>query len=199
MTAYFFREAEEVGRVFRGGAACWRTVFIVRTSSSNGWRKRAARWRTCPISQQFLGSGTMPWKRTVAAGVNTAAGTDFAAGDSLFVPDVFNCAYKVHINEAGEAGTSLHPAELLHLGTVGGAHALDLEQRIGNFDPGREADMVIIDPSRWRSLEDSLDWGLSVDDPVKRSRGRLFIVLMACNEIAVTVTYVRGRRLSTSQ
>jgi guanine deaminase len=36
----------------------------------------------CPVSQLFLGSGTMPWKRTVASGVNIAAGTDFGGGTS---------------------------------------------------------------------------------------------------------------------
>ena len=162
--------------------------------------KRMAETQTsvahCPISQQFLGSGTMPWLRTIASGVNVALGTDFAGGDSWFIPDVLNAAYKVHINEPGVYGVALNPAELLHLATVAGARALDLEDRIGNFDQGREADMVVVDPSRWESLAHSLEWGLRADDPVKRMHGRLFTVLMACNEVALTETYVRGRRLN---
>jgi guanine deaminase len=150
----------------------------------------------CPISQQFLGSGTMPWLRTIASGVNVAIGTDFAAGDSWFIPYVLNNAYKVHISEPGAASVALHPASLLHLGTVAGARALDLEDRIGNFDAGREADMVIIDPAKWESLDHSLKWGLRSDDPEKEKLGRLFTVLMACHEIAVTETYVRGRKLN---
>jgi guanine deaminase len=150
----------------------------------------------CPNSQLFLGSGTMPWLRTIASGVNVALGTDFAAGDSWFIPYVLNTAFKVHISEPGESGVSLHPAALLHLATVAGARALDLEDRIGNFDPGREADMVVIDPSKWEPLANSLEWGLRSDDPVKRTQGRLFTVLMACNEVALTETYVRGRKLN---
>ena len=150
----------------------------------------------CPISQQFLGSGTMPWLRTLSSGVNVGVGTDFAGGDSWFMPDVLNAAFKVHINEPGPFGVSLHPAQLLHLGTIAGARALDLEDRIGNFDPGHEADMVIIDPSRWEPLANSLEWGLHSVDPVKRMHGRLFTVLMACNEVALTETYVRGRKLN---
>jgi len=161
--------------------------------------KRMAETQTsvahCPISQQFLGSGTMPWLRTIASGVNVALGSDFAGGDSWFIPDVMNAAYKVHINEPGVYGVALNPAELFHLATVAGARALDLEDRIGNFDPGREADMVVIDPSRWEALANSLEWGLRADDPVKRMQGRLFTVLMACNEVALTETYVRGRKL----
>ncbi len=149
----------------------------------------------CPTSQLFLGSGTMPWRRTVAAGVTVAAGTDFAAGDSWFIPEVLNAAFKVHISEQGEAGVALHPAELLHLGTVAGARALDLEDRIGNFDPGREADLVVIDPARYEPLANSLEWGLSAPNPETASHGRLFTLLMATNQVALAETWVRGRRL----
>ncbi len=149
----------------------------------------------CPNSQLFLGSGTMPWRRTIASGVNVAAGTDFAAGDSWFIPYVLNTAFKAHISEPEPHGVSLHPAQLLHLGTLAGARALDLEDRIGNFDAGKEADMVIIDPARWEPLANSLEWGLRADDPAKQTHGRLFTLLMACNEVAVAEIYVRGRRL----
>jgi len=151
----------------------------------------------CPTSQLFLGSGTMPWHRTIAAGVNVAIGTDLAAGDTWFIPDVLNAAFKVHISETGQEA-ALHPAQLLHLGTVAGARALDLEDRIGNFDAGREADFVVIDPAAWEPLGNSLEWGLRCDDPVKRAHGRLFTVLMACNEVALTQTYVRGKKLNSS-
>jgi len=42
------------------------------------------------------------------------------------------------------------------MGTVGGARALGMEDRIGNFDAGREADFIVVDlpvgvrwPRRW--------------------------------------------------
>ena len=150
----------------------------------------------CPTSQLFLGSGTMPWLRTIASGVTVAAGTDFAAGDTWFVPEVLNAAFKVHISEEGEAGTPLHPAQLLHLGTVAGARALDLEDRIGNFDPGREADFVVLDPSRYEPLANSLEWGLAAEEPAIQSHGRLFTLLMASHESALAETWVRGRKLT---
>ncbi len=58
----------------------------------------------CPISQQFLGSGTMPWLRTVASGVNISAGTDFGGGDEWLIPQVIGAAFKVHISEPGRPG-----------------------------------------------------------------------------------------------
>jgi guanine deaminase len=144
----------------------------------------------CPTSQLFLGSGTMPWRRTVAAGVNVAAGTDIGAGDAWCLPEVLNAAYKVHLGAPGRDSVALRPAELLHLATVAGARALDLEERIGNFDPGREADLVVVDPSRHEPLALALA-GLEAED----REGRLFALLMACREPAIAAAYVRGRKL----
>ena len=101
----------------------------------------------CPVSQLFLGSGTMPWKRTIASGVNVSAGTDFGGGDEWLVPRVLGDAFKQHITEPGDAGVSLHPAEMLFIGTLGGARALDMEDRFGNFDEGKEADFVVVRPA----------------------------------------------------
>ena len=53
----------------------------------------------CPTSQLFLGSGTMPWKRTVDAGVTIALGSDCGGGDEWLIAKVAGDAYKVHISE----------------------------------------------------------------------------------------------------
>jgi guanine deaminase len=39
------------------------------------------------------------------------------------------------------------PFELLYLATLGGAKALDLDNVIGNFEAGKEADFIVVDPS----------------------------------------------------
>ena len=153
----------------------------------------------CPTSQLFLGSGTMPWKRTTSAGVNVAIGSDFSAGDEWFIPQVLNAAFKVHISESGDDGLSLHPAVLLFLGTLAGARALDLEDRIGNFDTGKEADFVVVDPSRWNQYGNTLEWGSRPADPVLERDAFLFTTLMAMREVTLVETYVQGRRLRTSQ
>jgi guanine deaminase len=46
----------------------------------------------CPTSQQYLGSGTMPWKRTVDSGVTVSVGTDFGGGDEWLIPQVLGSA-----------------------------------------------------------------------------------------------------------
>ncbi len=162
----------------------------------------------CPVSQLFLGSGTMPWKRTVAAGVNIAIGSDFGGGDEWFVPQMLNACFKVHISERTPVGIdpyptddqslSLHPAELLFTGTLAGARALDLEDRTGNFDVGKEADFVILDPSHWDMYDKTLRGMHKPDDPIRARDAYLFAVIMLAREKALTGTYVRGRKLETS-
>ena len=101
----------------------------------------------CPTSQLFLGSGTMPWRRTAASGATIAIGTDIGAGDEWLIPRVLNDCYKVHMSEHGDRSTALEPAQLLFLGTLAGARALDQEKVFGNFDTGKDADFVIVDPA----------------------------------------------------
>ncbi|OZC91161.1 guanine deaminase [Rhodococcus sp. 06-412-2C] len=149
----------------------------------------------CPTSQQFLGSGTMPWKRTVAAGVNIAIGSDFGGGDEWLLPQVLADAFKVHISEAGDDGLSLHPAELLFTGTLAGARALDMENRIGNFDTGKEADFVVVDPSAWPQLASAIDRGVRADDAELARDQTLFALLLAMREPAIVGVYVQGRAL----
>lgn len=153
----------------------------------------------CPTSQQFLGSGTMPWLRTVAAGVNIAIGSDFGGGDEWLLPQVLADAFKVHISETGDAGLSLHPAELLFTGTLAGARALDMESRIGNFDAGKEADFVVVDPSAWPQLAASIDHGVRADDAELARDQTLFALLMSMREPAIVGVYVQGRKLAASR
>jgi len=147
----------------------------------------------CPVSQLFLGSGTMPWKRTVASGVNISAGTDFGGGDEWLIPRVLGDAFKQHITEPGEAGVSMHPAEMLFIGTLGGARALDMESRFGNFDEGKEADFLVIEPAD--GLKAMLENAVRSDDPMLARDQTLFGLLMGIRESSVAEVYVQGRRV----
>ena len=149
----------------------------------------------CPVSQLFLGSGTMPWKRTVASGVNIAAGTDFGGGDEWLIPRVLGDAFKVHITEPGDAGVALHPAEMLFIGTLAGARALDMEDRFGNFDIGKEADFVVIDPASTPALDGPITNGARADDPELSRDQTLFALLMGIRESSIAGVYVQGRNV----
>ncbi len=148
----------------------------------------------CPISQLFLGSGTMPWRRTVASGVNISAGTDCGGGDEWLIPRVLGDAFKVHINEPGTAGVSMHPAEMLFIGTLGGARALDMENRFGNFDLGKEADFVVVEPAE--GLAATLANGVRSANPDLAEQQTLFALLMGLRESSIVEVYVQGRRVT---
>ncbi|OOB89596.1 amidohydrolase family protein [Rathayibacter sp. VKM Ac-2630] len=149
----------------------------------------------CPTSQQFLGSGTMPWLRTVASGVTVALGSDVGAGDEWLVPRVANDAFKVHLSEPGDASVALHPAELLFSATLAGARALDMEDRFGNLDVGKDADFLRIEPSRWEPLADVLEHGVRADDEETATAQLLFALLMGIREPAIAAVHVQGREV----
>jgi guanine deaminase len=180
-----------------------RTVLAHAVHCSDGEFARMAEAGTsiahCPVSQEFLGSGTLPWRRASAAGLVIAIGSDIAAGDEWFIPRVLNACFKDHMDEAGESAVALTPAQLLYLGTLAGARALDLEDRIGNLDAGKDADFVVIDPGRCPELEVVLEGRVPRDDPIEERDALLFGLLMAARESAVAATYVRGRRLDSHE
>jgi guanine deaminase len=83
---------------------------------------------------------------------------------------------------------TLHPAELLHLLTLGGAGILGLDHRVGNFDPGKDADLVVVDPGRHAPLARRLD-RLACGSAGER----LFALIMGMGRETVCRTVVRGR------
>ncbi|KAA0116877.1 guanine deaminase [Mycolicibacterium sp. P9-22] len=148
----------------------------------------------CPTSQLFLGSGTMPWRRTTASGVTVALGTDVSAGDEWLIPRVLNDCFKVHISEPGGQALSIPPADLLFTATLAGARALDIEDRVGNLDAGKQADFVVIDPQRQALLPELL----ARIDPEDADR-LLFTLLMSMREDAIDAVYVRGHRVTAPE
>jgi guanine deaminase len=147
----------------------------------------------CPTSQLFLGSGTMPWRRTTASGVTVALGTDVSAGDEWLISRVANDCFKVHISEPGEAGLSVPAADLLFSATPAGARALGLEERTGNLDAGKEADFLVVDPQRQAMLPEVLA-AIDRNDPERLE----FTLLTGMRESSITDVYVRGRRVSSA-
>lgn len=150
----------------------------------------------CPTSQLFLGSGTMPWRRTVASGVNIALGTDVGGGDEWLLTRVLNDCFKVHMSEPGPAAVSLHPAELLFTATLAGARALDREDTFGNLDTGKEADFLVVVPDRWEPLANNLFHGIRSDDERLADEQTLFRLLMGLREPAISAVLVRGRDIT---
>ncbi|WOJ94090.1 guanine deaminase [Congregibacter variabilis] len=103
----------------------------------------------CPTSNLFLGSGLFPLAKAESCGVNVGLGTDIGAGTSFSLLETMDAAYKVQQLQ----GHSLTPFKSFYLATLGGARTLDLESKIGNFIPGKEADFLVLDLAATPLLE----------------------------------------------
>ncbi len=95
----------------------------------------------CPSSNLFLGSGLFDLARMESHEINVGLGTDVGAGTSFSLLRTLNDAYKVQQLRQH----SLSPLKSLYLATLGGARALRLQDRLGNFETGKEADFLVLD------------------------------------------------------
>jgi guanine deaminase len=136
----------------------------------------------CPTANLFLGSGLFDPAAAAAFGVRFGIGSDVGAGTSFNPLRILNEAYKV----AQLQGQTLPPAKALYQATLGGAAALYIDDKVGNFTPGKEADFVVLDPAatpllarRMRSAESLVE--------------KLFALIMLGDDRLVSATYVMGQ------
>ncbi|XES82246.1 guanine deaminase [Franconibacter pulveris] len=97
----------------------------------------------CPTSNLFLGSGLFRLQTCQQKWVRMGIGTDVGAGTTFSMLQTLGEAYKV----AQLQSYRLCASEAFYHATLGGAHALDLDDKIGSFQPGKEADFVVLDPA----------------------------------------------------
>ena len=136
----------------------------------------------CPTSNLFLGSGLFDMKSARDANIRTGIGSDVGGGTSLNQLRTLSEAYKVlHLQ-----GQSLPAFAALYLATLGGAEALGLENNIGNFEKGKEADFIVLDstPSSITRRR------LATTDDVEE---KLFALMMLGDDRAVCATYIAGQ------
>jgi guanine deaminase len=138
----------------------------------------------CPTSNLFLGSGLFQIarfkdpKRPVQVGL----GTDVGGGTSFSMLATMAAAYGI----AQLNGRSLAAVEAFYLATLGGARALSLEDKIGSISPGREADLIVLDPKATPLLALRSERAESIQD-------LLFALMTLGDDRAVAATYVAGK------
>jgi len=135
----------------------------------------------CPTSNLFLGSGLFNLKKAEEFNVDVGLGTDVGGGTSFSQLQTLNEAYKIQ-QLRGEKLTAL---KSFYLATLGGASALDLDDKIGNFTTGKEADFIVLDYKstdlmrvRMNNTKDILE--------------RLFVLTTLGDDRTVRETYVMG-------
>jgi guanine deaminase len=137
----------------------------------------------CPSSNLFLASGVMPLGRYLAAGLPVGLGSDVAGGPDLSLFSVMRVGSYAQNATGGPAPT---PLEWLRLGTLDGARALGLGDVIGSLETGKEADLIVVDPSMVAPIP-----GVEDDDPSDLASRLIF----RGHPDMVRGAWVRGRRL----
>jgi cytosine/adenosine deaminase-related metal-dependent hydrolase len=98
----------------------------------------------CPGANLKLASGIAPVPRLLEQGVNVALGADGApCNNTLDVFHEMRLAATLHLPAFGPR--AMPPAEVLAMATIRGARALGLEREIGSLEPGKRADVTVVD------------------------------------------------------
>jgi guanine deaminase len=136
----------------------------------------------CPTSNLFLGSGLFDFAAARAAGMRVGLGTDVGGGTSFNMLRTMSEAYKV----AQLSGHRLSPWRAFYLATLGGARALGLDARIGNCEPGKEADFVVLRLDSTPLLARRLH-------QARTPAEMLFALMMLGDDREIALTYILGQ------
>lgn len=135
----------------------------------------------CPTSNLFLGSGLFDLNKLEEHGVRVGLGTDVGAGTSFSQLQSLNEAYKIMQLQ----GKKLDPFKSLYLATLGGANALYLDDKLGNFMPGKDADFLVLDYNATPLISYRMQQAKSLEE-------RLFALTMLGDDRTVKETFAAG-------
>lgn len=185
-TLALFPQAEDYVDVYdRHGLCGPRSVFAhgIHLSGREVSRLAASGSRVafCPTSNLFLGSGLLDLRRLESHGVPLALATDVGGGTSLSLLRTMAEGYKVLQLQ----GQSWHPLEAFYLATLGNARALHIDRHVGSLEPGKEADLVVLEPRRLPLLAERLTSCETLTE-------RLFALMTLGDERLVARSYVAG-------
>lgn len=142
----------------------------------------------CPTSNLFLGSGLFKIEQAKSSDypVKVGLGTDIGGGTSFSMLQTMNEAYKI----AQLRQQKLSPFQAFFLATLGGAKALCLDDKIGNFDVGKEADFIVLNPRStplmaFRNPEE-------LPYTLEELSDRLFTLIIMGDDRAIQATYIMG-------
>lgn len=136
----------------------------------------------CPTSNLYLGSGLFKLQEAWSRNIKVGIGTDIGAGTTFNLLQTLNEAYKVMQLQQHR----LSAFEAFYLATLGAANSLSLDHLIGNFEVGKEADFVVIDPCATPLQQLRYDSSKDLAD-------KLFLLMTLGDDRSIYRTYVDGR------
>jgi 5-methylthioadenosine/S-adenosylhomocysteine deaminase len=139
-----------------------------------------------PLSNMRLASGIIRFSELYGREVKLGLGLDGGTNDTA---DMFNnMRSAVGLQRARTLSATAHPTiyDVLRLATLGGAEALGMADRIGSLTPGKQADLIVLDPSGinfaarfdWVSQivlngqPTNVEW-VYIDGQVRKANGRI--------------------------
>ncbi|KHK01351.1 guanine deaminase [Desulfovibrio sp. TomC] len=199
-----------LGPKFTAGHGVWLTNDEMRRFSKAG-----AAVSFCPLSNLFLGSGLFRLGRAKDPEhpVRLSVGCDVGGGNAFSLIRVLEEAYKVGMcnntmldgsvnpreqDLAESERNKLSPYRAFYLATLGGAHSLYLDDILGSFDPGKEADFVVLD---WNAGQAAMAWHQSLaaqsagPETMDAAAQLLFGIMAAGDDRNVDETWIAGQRL----
>jgi 5-methylthioadenosine/S-adenosylhomocysteine deaminase len=101
----------------------------------------------CPSSNMKLGSGVAPVSEMLARGVSVSLGADGAPCNNRL--DMFTeMRTAALLQKVSRGADALPAARVLRMATLGGARALGLDEEVGSLEPGKRADITVLELGR---------------------------------------------------
>jgi len=138
----------------------------------------------CPTSNLFLGSGLFNLQKCRDYNIPLALGSDVGAGTGFSMLHTAAEAYKV----AALQQIEFTARDAFYLLTLGGARALNQDAFIGNFEPGKEADFIILNPRATELLQERIKAAKTIDEI-------LFVLLMLGDERLIDGVFLQGQKM----
>jgi len=138
----------------------------------------------CPTSNLFLGSGLFDFEQADKHGMLMSLATDVGGGTSFSMLQTMNEAYKV----ARLKGSYLPAMRMFYLATLGAARSLQLDDTIGSFSAGCEADFIVVDPQATPLLARRSANTATLEE-------QLFALALLGDDRVIAATYSAGRKV----
>jgi len=137
----------------------------------------------CPRSNLFLGSGLFEIEKLESYGIDVSLASDVGGGDSFSMFQVMNEAYKVsRMNDF-----NLDPVKAFYLTTLGAAKVLNMDDLIGNLEPGKEADFIVVDLNATEIISQKNKISSSIKET-------LFNLITLGDDRLIDEVYIMGQR-----
>jgi guanine deaminase len=190
-----FPESEGYLDVYdRAGLVVERSVFAhgVQLTDREFARLSAAKSAIafCPTSNLFLGSGLFKLEKakSLETPIKVGLGTDVGAGTSFSILRTASAAYQV----AQLRSQKLSAFQALFLATLGGARALCLEDKLGNFEIGKEADFVVLNLRSTPIMALRNKSSEEIPLTLAEISDQLFATIIMGDDRAIAATYIMG-------